>query len=237
MAKDAYYFSHDSNARFDPKILKLKCKFGLEGYGFYFSILEIMRDACDYMLNIEEIDALAYELQIEEKKIKSMIEICIEIGLFIQENNKIYSKSFLNRMEDMNLLRAKRQEAGRKGGNAKATLKQNPSKDVATLKQNPSKALALNKKKSKEIKKEETRLEKINNTGTEHKIFKVPSVQEIKEYVLDKGYNINSELFFNHYQSNGWHVGKNKMKDWKAAVRTWEITEKNKPLNKATARY
>ena len=40
--------------------------------------------------------------------------------------------------------------------------------------------------------------------------------------------NVNPELFINHYESNGWKVGKNPMKDWKAAVRTWESNNLNK---------
>ena len=41
---------------------------------------------------------------------------------------------------------------------------------------------------------------------------------------------MNAEKFFNHYESNGWYVGKNKMKDWKAAVRGWERSEHSKPV-------
>lgn len=51
--------------------------------------------------------------------------------------------------------------------------------------------------------------------------FIVPSVTEIQEYITDKGYKVDACSFFDFYQSKGWMVGKNKMKDWKAAVRTW----------------
>lgn len=52
--------------------------------------------------------------------------------------------------------------------------------------------------------------------------FKKPTLEEIKEYCRERKNTINAEHFFDYYESNGWQVGKNKMKDWKATVRTWE---------------
>lgn len=51
--------------------------------------------------------------------------------------------------------------------------------------------------------------------------FTPPSLDEVKAYCLEHGYGIDPEQFINYYDSNGWMVGKNKMKDWKATVRTW----------------
>jgi ligand-binding sensor protein len=51
---------------------------------------------------------------------------------------------------------------------------------------------------------------------------------DMKNYISEKAYNVDAERFFNFYQSKGWYVGKNKMKDWKAAVRTWVIKDKPK---------
>lgn len=52
--------------------------------------------------------------------------------------------------------------------------------------------------------------------------FQKPTIEEIRQYCLEKGYNVDPEKFFNFYESKGWLVGKSPMKDWKAAVRTWE---------------
>ena len=52
--------------------------------------------------------------------------------------------------------------------------------------------------------------------------FQKPTIEEIREYCLEKGYNVDAEQFFDFYESKGWLVGKSPMKDWKAAVRTWE---------------
>jgi hypothetical protein len=53
------------------------------------------------------------------------------------------------------------------------------------------------------------------------KRFIPPTPDEVGEYMLEIGYKGNPQQWCDHYQSNGWMVGKNKMKDWKAAVRTW----------------
>lgn len=62
--------------------------------------------------------------------------------------------------------------------------------------------------------------------GTATSRFTPPTAREVHDYCQEKGYHINVEKFISHYQSNGWKVGKNKMKDWKAAVRTWVQRDK-----------
>lgn len=67
-----------------------------------------------------------------------------------------------------------------------------------------------------------------NNTKgkTKRKRFVKPTVEDIRAYCVERGNNVNPERFYNYYESNGWMVGKNKMKNWKAAVLTWEDNQK-----------
>ena len=58
--------------------------------------------------------------------------------------------------------------------------------------------------------------------------FSPPSVEEVGAYVREKGYHIDPEAFVAFYESKGWKVGSNPMKDWKSAVVTWEKREKEK---------
>ena len=53
---------------------------------------------------------------------------------------------------------------------------------------------------------------------------------------MERNNNVNAEHFFDYYESNGWKVGKNSMKDWKAAVRTWERSEYRKPNSKKNSK-
>ena len=52
--------------------------------------------------------------------------------------------------------------------------------------------------------------------------FTPPTVDEVRAYCQERKNNVDPERFVDYYTSNGWKVGKNPMKDWKAAVRTWE---------------
>ena len=49
-----------------------------------------------------------------------------------------------------------------------------------------------------------------------------PTLEEVTAYCQERNNNVDPERWFNYYTSNGWKVGRNPMKDWKAAVRTWE---------------
>lgn len=55
--------------------------------------------------------------------------------------------------------------------------------------------------------------------------FARPTLEEVKAYVIEKGYRFDPEAFFSFYESNGWKVGKNPMKSWKDACTTWEKRE------------
>lgn len=58
--------------------------------------------------------------------------------------------------------------------------------------------------------------------GKENGRFSPPTLQDVTEYCFERNNTVDPQTFIDHYTSNGWKVGKNPMKDWKAAVRTWE---------------
>lgn len=74
------------------------------------------------------------------------------------------------------------------------------------------------------------------STTTKRKRFEKPSISDIQQYCIERNNNVNAEQFFDYYESNGWKVGKNSMKDWKAAVRTWERSEYRKPNSKKNSK-
>lgn len=63
----------------------------------------------------------------------------------------------------------------------------------------------------------------------EKNIFITPSIEDIKAYCQERQNNVDANKFFNFYESKGWMVGKTKMKDWKASVRTWEKDSTESP--------
>lgn len=66
------------------------------------------------------------------------------------------------------------------------------------------------------------------NISKKKKFFTVPTVEEIRQYCVERQNGIDPDAFRDFYEAKGWMVGKNKMKDWKAAVRTWERYHRGK---------
>ena len=66
------------------------------------------------------------------------------------------------------------------------------------------------------------------------KRFTAPSIEDVKEYCSERKHNVDAERFIDYYTANGWKVGKNPMKDWKAAVRSWERNDFGKPKTAET---
>lgn len=80
------------------------------------------------------------------------------------------------------------------------------------------------------VRVEKNRIDKDNtlsndSVGEKRKRFVPPTIEEIEAYGNESKYKIDAERFIAHYSSNGWMVGKNKMKDWKAAVRNWWLRD------------
>ncbi len=69
------------------------------------------------------------------------------------------------------------------------------------------------------------------NTRTREK-FTPPTLEDVKAYCQERQNNVDPERWFNYYTSNGWKVGRNSMKDWKAAVRTWERSSYDRPSSR-----
>ena len=67
----------------------------------------------------------------------------------------------------------------------------------------------------------------LNTNKSTTKRFIAPSIDEVREYIEEKGYSIDPERFVDYYTANGWMVGKSHMKDWKATVRNWERNNGN----------
>jgi len=113
MKKEAYYFPHDSNARNDNRIIAVRMKYGAEGYGIYFMIIEKMRECADYKC-VKDYNVIAFDLRVDASIVKSIVE---DFGLFVftDDGKYIYSESLLQRMNPLDELRKKRSDAGKSG--------------------------------------------------------------------------------------------------------------------------
>jgi len=109
--KHTFYFDHDYNARNDQKILELRAEYGWEGYGVYFALVEVL---CESNGTIKRgaLAGLSLGLNMAKTDLVKMIDFMIEIGLFEQENDLIYS----NRVNEHLSFRTLLSEAGKRGG-------------------------------------------------------------------------------------------------------------------------
>jgi len=97
-------------------------------------------------------------------------------------------------------------------------------------------------KQQKNIKQDTYNKDNKNNNDNKERenthTFKEPDILEVKTYCLERNNSVNPQRFIDFYKSKGWMVGKNKMKDWKACIRTWEDKEKPKDSLKVnTGKY
>jgi len=76
-----------------------------------------------------------------------------------------------------------------------------------------------------DLKKDKRYADKTGPKGPTRTKFIHPNIEEVTQYCTERNNGVDPQKWFNHYTSNGWKVGKNPMKDWKAAVRTWERSE------------
>lgn len=142
----------------------------------------------------------------------------------------------------------KRAEAGRNGGNQRvANLKQQQANEsnckqdqaiaskclkVEANASNTQANQADNDNESDNVNDNDIDIKKSKGKTSR---FTPPTIQEIEDYIKEKGYSVDAEAFFAFYDSNGWLVGKNKMKSWKSAITTWAKREEKQP-QRPTAR-
>jgi len=116
--KDAYYFSHDSNARHDPKLGAVRSKYGWAGYGIYWAIIECLRDQTNYSYPNSLLYGLALAIGFDlndDINFDEFIAFLIKVDLLKDNGTSIYSQSLLNRMNALTEYRHKLSEAGKEG--------------------------------------------------------------------------------------------------------------------------
>lgn len=144
--KSAYYFSHDSNARNDQKCLKLRRVLGMEGYGIYWVLIEMLREATGYRLPMSSIPDISYETRVSEEKVQAVIS---QFDLFEIQDDNFFSMRLSRSMELM-------QARGEKY--RKNALKRWKNEENATAMQLHSNGYALKENKIKENKRKESNI-------------------------------------------------------------------------------
>lgn len=115
-----------------------------------------------------------------------------------------------------------RSKAGKNGGAPKGN--QNARKQPKTSKTNKTSVdvdVDVDEKINKLSNESKESADEPRKVAAKRAAFVAPSPQEVKDYISEKGYTVDAQRFIDFYEAKGWMIGKNKMKDWRAAVRTW----------------
>ena len=204
------FFSHDLHGRNDGKLQRVLMKHGLKGIGAFWCIVEMLYEN-EGVLMRTECERIAFELRVDCDFILSMID---DFDLFQNDGDVFYSKSVLNRLETINAKRDKAKKSAEiRWGYANALRTQSDGNAVKESKE----------KKSIDIEKDKTTR------------FVKPNRDDVRAYMMELNMADLSQRFVDYYESNGWRVGRNAMKDWKAAVRTWK--QQNNEKTKTTESF
>ena len=160
--------------------------------------------------------------------IKQALSMFKELGLIeILENGAIYMLDIQNFIGKGSTEADRQRLYDRRISEERKQKKLTQSRNLEEILEKSTPEIEIELEKDIEIEKEIHSSAK--STTTKRKRFEKPSISDIKQYCMERNNNVNAEQFFDYYESNGWKVGKNSMKDWKAAVRTWERSEYRKP--------
>lgn len=203
--KDAYYFSHDSNAKDDPKCVLLIEQLGLEGYGIYWVLIEVLRDQPEYKYPIALIPSLARKYNTTAEKMKTVVS---NYGLFTLDENDFFSMSLLDRMEQVNIRRMSASNAGKKS--AQKRLESALSEENQRSFNGRSTDVQPNKGKEKKEKENKSALDDaLENFVLFRKKIRKPLTDYAIKLLIDKLNNLaQSEdekvLILNQSILNGW---------------------------------
>ena len=229
--KETFYFQHDYNARNDPKLQDVLIDLGIEGIGVFWCIIEQLYEQGG-KLPLHYCKSIAFALHVDFKCVERLVN---DYGLFKNDGENMWSESVLNRLNRRTEVSEKRKLAAlarwRQGienqSQTQAPASYRQVKDNASDMQMQCKTDANAEHKGKEIKEKEIIKEREKEKTARR--FIPPTVEEVKARIDEMGYTFDAEAFIAFYQSNGWMVGKSKMKDWRAAMVTWQKREPRFP--------
>ena len=130
--ENAEYFSHDSDASGDEKILYLESKYGLTGYSFFFKMLEILAHSKNFEIELNEVSSAIYakKIGVSMQEFSAIIKDCIrpEIRAFSLVNGKLYSEGLKKRLKNLVDKRHRQRNSFIENDNSKnASVKADPS--------------------------------------------------------------------------------------------------------------
>jgi len=209
------WLKHDSDANMDFKLQQLLLDYGLEGYGLYWYCLELI-------VNKVDVGNITFRLEHDSRiiarntgstvqRIEEMMKRLVELKLFEHDGKFITCIKI-----------AKRLDKSMTSNNKMRLI-------IDQIKTNSHDSIMITHDsimtKSDFIMQEEKRREEIRESAerdSKPRRFVAPTLEEVKNYCIERKNGIDPQRFLDFYETNGWMQGKKKIVSWKACVRTWE---------------
>lgn len=223
MTKEAYWFKHDSNAKDDPKCIILIEELGLEGYGIFWVLVEMLRAQPDFKAPMRILPAIARRHNTSTEKVKAVVQ---RYELFeVEADEFFYSPSLIERMQPLLDKKEKLSIAGKKGANKRW----NSGNDRVAIGEANGEAYS-NKRREDKIREEKS---------------KIPTLTQVQEYFTANGFQ--KELATRAYNMYNTSVEDNpKLKYWRDSrdnpIKNWKLKMqsvwfKNENKNKTNEQY
>lgn len=216
------WFKHMTDAHDSKDLTKVRIKYGADGYAIYWYCLELIagdlgQDEITFELK-HDAEVIGHNLKIDTLRVEEIMMYMVRLGLFTQSNNTITCLKLAKYLEK------------------KTTRNKTIHKIIDTANSLNNNQLPVHVPDSRGQSGNcpglspldtdtDTEREDIYITKKKSK-FTPPTIEEVKAYCVERKNNIDPEYFVNYNQQRGWMVGKQKMKDWKAGIRTWEHNDK-----------
>lgn len=204
------WFRHDAAANQDAKLKRVRMKYGMEGYGLYWYCIELVASNVEQNKITFELEhdaeIISFDTGIHYERVNEMMAYMVDLGLFEDSSGTITCMKLAKRADEY-------------------TAKYLKTKlEVINSRHTPDTIRTISS--PKEMKGDEKKLNKTT-------VFKKPTYDEVFSYMTERQWTspeTRANDWLDYYMSNGFKIGKAKtpMKDWKAAVRTWEKDGKHR---------
>lgn len=218
MAKKYYWLKLKTDFFSNKTIKKLRRIAGGDTYTIIYLKLQLLSLKDEGLLIYEGIEPTFYEemalaLDEDADNVRAALAFLENMGLIEQKNNSEYLLTEVpyligSETDKAELMRKKRAREKIESSNNVTNVLPSVTKRYTEIE------IEKEIEKDIEIEKSESK--------PKRKRFTPPTLEEVQSYCNERNNNVDPQHFIDYYTSNGWQVGKNKMKDWKAAVRTWE---------------
>ena len=148
--KDAYFFPHYIGARNDNKIMRLRLKYGMEGYGIYFALLEVLREQSDHLYPLQDLDILSADIRVDQQVVESIIN---DFGLFKKDKTNFWSPKLQEYLQPYYERKKHASNAGKKSANSRK-IEHSFNDRSTTVQHSLNTGSTINKESNKVIKKE-----------------------------------------------------------------------------------